>query len=269
MTKYISSLKINLIIISLVITSIGLSQNDIESKEFNLSGNINVSNNGFSLIPLFSLGEPATVIDLSFGNDRLSFDPSFSFELNGLKPWILDFRWNYKIIKQEKYLVNLGLFLPGLFFRNTTFEKNGDQLEGVFIWRSIVSTLNLSYSFSDKFSLGIFYFRPFPIEQIDPNQPRRGSVLSIKSSLRNLKISESIKINWNPELYFPKIDEKSGIFVAQNILIEFKNFPLSISSNMNKAIDFGNFTGKEFDWNVGINYSFNNTFAKKKKNQDF
>ena len=90
--------------------------------------------------------------------------------------------------------------------------------------------------------------------------------MSIKSSLRNLKISESIKINWNPELYFPKIDEKSGIFVAQNITIKFKNFPLSFSSNMNKAIDFGNFTGKEFDWNLGINYSFNNTFLKKEKN---
>ena len=197
MTKYISILKTNLIVILLIVSSIGLSQNNIESKEFNLSGNINVSNNGFSLIPLFSLEEPATVIDLSIGNDRLSFDPSFSFELNGLRPWILDFRWNYKIIKQENYLVSLGLFLPGLFFRNTTFEKNGDELEGVLIWRSIVSTLNFSYSFSNKFSLGIFYFRPFPIQKIDPDQPRRGSVLSIKSSLRNLKISESIKVNWS------------------------------------------------------------------------
>lgn len=261
-------MKKNLIIILLAGTNILLSQNDIETKKFNMAGNINISNNGFSLIPLFSLGEPATVIDISFGNDLLTFNPSFSFELNGLKPWIFDFRWNYKLIKEEKYNVSLGLFLPGLFFRNTTFEKNGDELEGVLTWVSIVSTLNFSYLFSDNFSLGIFYFKPSPIQKIDPEQPKKASVLSIKSSFRNLKISESIKINWNPELYFPRIDEKSGTFVAQSVSIQFKNLPVSFSSNMNKALDFGNFTGKQFDWNVGINYSFNNTFVKKKKNKN-
>jgi len=91
-------------------------------------------------------------------------------------------------------------------------------------------------------------------------------MISIKSFIENLKIGESITINWSPEVYYPKVDNKSGIFAAQNISVRFKNSPISFSSSMNKAIDFSNFTGKSFDRNIGINYSFNNKFIKKTKN---
>jgi len=57
----------------------------------------------------------------------------------------------------------------------------------------------------------------------------------------------------------------TNILLSQND-IETKKF--NMAGNMNKALDFGNFTGKQFDWNVGINYSFNNTFVKKKKNKN-
>ena len=88
-------------------------------------------------------------------------------------------------------------------------------------------------------------------------------MLSFKSQIRNIKLGDLITINWIPEIYFPKVDNQTGIFAAQNISFRFINSPISISSSMNKAIDFGNFTGKSFDWNIGINYSFNNKYIKK------
>ena len=88
-------------------------------------------------------------------------------------------------------------------------------------------------------------------------------MLSFKSQIGNIKLGDLITINWIPEIYFPKVDNQTGIFAAQNISFRFTNSPISISSSMNKAIDFGNFTGKSFDWNIGINYSFSNKYIKK------
>ena len=50
------------------------------------SGQVTVTNNGISLIPSFSLGEPAALFNLSMGRGRFSFDPELRFALEG-KPW--------------------------------------------------------------------------------------------------------------------------------------------------------------------------------------
>jgi hypothetical protein len=35
---------------------------------------------------------------------------------------------------------------------------------------------------------------------------------------------------------------------------------------MNKALYFGDLSGKKFDWNIGINYSFDLKLVKPEKN---
>ena len=50
---------------------------------------------------LFSLGNLATTINLSVGGKRLSFDPQFRFDLDGMRPWSFLFIWHYKLIKKE------------------------------------------------------------------------------------------------------------------------------------------------------------------------
>ena len=46
-------------------------------------------------------------------------------------------------------------------------------------------------------------------------------MLSFKSQIRNIKLGDLITINWIPEIYFPKVDNQTGIFAAQNILWDF------------------------------------------------
>ena len=79
------------------------AQDGSNDKEIVISGKINLTNNGFSFIPLFSLGKPATTINLSVGGKRLSFDPQFRFDLDGMRPWSFLFIWHYKLIKKERF----------------------------------------------------------------------------------------------------------------------------------------------------------------------
>lgn len=75
-----------------------------DSRTLDVRGNISVTNNGFSNIPSFSLGQPATVINLSAAGKRLSFEPELRFSLEG-KPWSFLFWGRYKVINTKKYLL--------------------------------------------------------------------------------------------------------------------------------------------------------------------
>ena len=211
---------------------------------------------------MFTLGKPATVINFSLGDDRFSFNPSLSFDLNGLRPWVFDFIWSYKLINNEKYNLIFNQFIPGLYFHKISYENNNIKQSAFSPWVSTVSTVDFFYLVSPNFKFGFTFFNAFPIKK-NKDQPNIARMLSFKSQIGNIKLGDLITINWIPEIYFPKVDNQTGIFAAQNISFRFNNSPISISSSMNKAIDFGNFTGKSFDWNIGINYSFNNKYIKK------
>lgn len=47
----------------------------VQKPVYHFNGNVSITNNGFSLIPSFSLGKPATVAIISVGGERFSLDP--------------------------------------------------------------------------------------------------------------------------------------------------------------------------------------------------
>lgn len=55
---------------------------------FFFKSDLSITNNGFSIIPAFTLGKPAALLDMKMGNNRLSFEPQFRFALEG-RPGLL------------------------------------------------------------------------------------------------------------------------------------------------------------------------------------
>ena len=72
------------------------------------SGAVSLTNNGISLIPTFSLGKPATIISLSMGRGRLSFEPELRFSLEA-NPRSFLFWWRYKLVRSDKFAINVGI----------------------------------------------------------------------------------------------------------------------------------------------------------------
>ena len=105
-----------------LLMNICFSQDSNKSKQYNFDGNVNITNNGFSFIPLFSLGKPATTVNLSIGDDRLTFDPQFRFDLEGLKPWSILFTWHYKLIQKKRFRLKIGAYLPAYAFNKISYE---------------------------------------------------------------------------------------------------------------------------------------------------
>ena len=74
------------ILLLLWLPTLVFSQSANENNPITTSGNIQVNNNGISLVPSFALGRPAVSALLLVRKNRFTFNPQYNFVLDA-KPW--------------------------------------------------------------------------------------------------------------------------------------------------------------------------------------
>lgn len=243
----------------LLISSFGSSQSTDSTKHrTNFSGVISATNNGFSLVPTFSLGKPAVVTTFNVsGKGRLSFEPEFRYSME-FKPWSLIFIWRYKLIRKEKFQLALGTHLPALNFVNGKTMLNGVEQDVIRVRRFFpVVEVIPNYKISDHFSLSAYYLFSIGLEK---EVTRNNHFISLRPSFTNISLSKQYYMNLHLQFYYLKLDEPDGFYTAGGLTLARRNFPFSISTLMNKAID-SNINAKQFDWNVSLNYAFGKSYV--------
>ena len=66
-----------------------------------------------------------------------------------------------------------------------------------------------------------------------------------------------------PSVYYLKMDENHGFYVNAGLSLAKRNFPLSVSTLVNKTIHTEIPVGEDFLWNVSLVYTFNNKYMKQ------
>ena len=117
-----------------------------------------------------------------------------------------------------------------------------------------------SYKISDKVSIGIYYLRGQGFDE----GIKQSNFLVLNSSFANLFISEKFYFNISPQVYYLTLDKDQGYYAVAFITLAKKDFPISISSILNKAIDTQIAPEDDFIWNVSLNYSFGGTKKVRK-----
>ena len=220
------------------------------------SGIINVTNNGFSNIPSFSLGKPATIINLAVGRKRTSFEPELRFSLEG-KPWSFLFWLRHKVILRPKYQLSVGIH-PGFNFRYEDAVIKGVEGNYIVTRRYLTEELNQNFVVSKQVSISLYYMYG---RGIDVGTTKHTHYLSLRAAFLNLKIAKDITVRLNPQVFYLKTDDKDGFFLAVSLGIMKKNWPISIGAMMNQKIK-STIVAKDFNWNVGLNYIFGGKFKK-------
>lgn len=253
--------KIILLFCFVLMTSFGFCQSTDSTKHtLNFSGIVSATNNGFSLVPTFSLGEPAivTIFNVS-GRGRLSFEPEFRYSME-FKPWSLVFIWRYKLVRKEKFQFTLGTHLPALNFISGPVVKNGVAQEAIQARRFFpVVEVIPNYVINKHFSLSLFYLYSIGMEK---DVTRNNHFLSLRPSFNQIPLSKQYYLNLNLQFYYLKLDEPDGFYTAGGLTLARRDFPFSISTLMNKAID-SDVNAKNFDWNVSLNYAFGKSYVEK------
>lgn len=221
-------------------------------------GNVTLTNYGISFIPNFTLGKPAAIFDMSAGRGKLSFEPQFRFALTG-KPWSFVFWWRYKLVNNEKFLVNIGGH-PSVTFKTNSFLIDGVSTEKTVASQYLAGELAPNYLLSKSSSIGIYYFYGYGLSK---DVIRNTHMLSLRGSFSNIKLSKEIFLKLNPQVYYLRMADKEGTYFSSSLTLAKRNFPLSVSTLFNQTIKTEILAGKNFIWNVSLVYSFNKEYVER------
>lgn len=250
-----------LILVPLLFAQSAFSQKKDSTKSISyFSGAVSVTNNGISIVPSFSLEKPAIQFNLSIGKSRFSFEPDLRFSLEG-KPWSMLFWGRYKLAITDKFNMNVGTHL-GLNFKTSLLPINGDSSTATVTRRYLAGELFPGYSLAKNISAGIYYLYS---HGLDAGTIGNTHFITFNIKFSNIRIADQFFIRFNPQLYYLRLDAQDGFYFTSTLTAAKKNFPLSVSSTINKIINT-NITGsKNFVWNASLIYSFSKKYVEKKQ----
>jgi hypothetical protein len=242
----------NLFFITFVFTSAIAQHTDTIKASTIFSGNINVTNNGISLVPTFTLGKPATVIDLSVRKKRLSFEPQLRFALEGAKPWSFIYWMRYKIVEGKKFNLHTGVH-PSYVFSNSEINIGTDIKEITTVKRYWAGELAQSLRLSNRLNLGVYYLHAYGIGK---DITKHSQLLAINASFSNVKLYKKLGLKYAPQVFYLKLDNFDGYYFTQTLTLTFGKLPFNLSSITTKALQT-KIPSKDFVWNISVNYQFN------------
>jgi hypothetical protein len=250
--------------IAMIISQLSFAQkNENDSlqiqKKLYFKGNVSITNNGFSVIPTFTLGKPATQAILALGGKKFSFEPELRFALEA-KPWSFIFWFRYKLLKIKKFSLSIGAH-PALNFRSENNLTNGLPNEVLVTRRFLAGELAPSFQLTKGIGISAYYLYAHGLDQ---GLTQNTQFIAFRNHFSQILITRKLYLQFNPQVFYLKMDNRDGFFFTSVLSLAKRDFPLSIASIMNKAIKT-NIVSKDFDWNVSLVYSFNTQLTKQGK----
>lgn len=218
---------------------------------------LSITQNGFSFIPSFSLGKPAIIFEPSIGNKRLSFEPQFRFALEG-KPWSFIFIYRYKLINKSKFYLQAGGHIPALVFSTQSVSRNGVTENAIVSQRFLAVELTPNYTLSENSSIGMYLLRG---HGFDKGGVQDSYYAGVRAAITNVNLTKQLFLKFTPQVYYLKTDDHDGAYMTNTLTLAMRNFPISISNIVNKAIQT-DIPGKDFNWNVSVVYSFDKNYVR-------
>lgn len=221
-------------------------------------GIITATNNGVSIIPSFTLGRPALLMDLSLSGERFSFDPMLRFGMDG-KPWSFVFWGRYKAIKDKRFTLSLGGH-PAFIFQERMVKVNGKEEKMLVSQRFLAMEIAPMYKVSKKLSMGLYYLQG---HGFNPVPPRDSRFLALNTVVSGLPIGGGFNMRVNPQLFYLNVDGSSGTYFTSNFTVSKPGFPIGFQGLFNQKIK-SSIPGDDFIWNVGLLYIFSTPYQKVK-----
>jgi hypothetical protein len=215
------------------------------------SGSIMATNNGFSIVPTFSLNSPAAVINLSWRKKKLSFEPDIRLVPDGSKGGLL-FWLRYRLVDNKKFSLRVGAHPAFSFIRREVTDNNVSS-EITEMLRFVAFEVVPNYKIKPNWSVGAMYLQGHGLQS---HGPQNTHVLFLNSSISNIKVGGDFRLHIIPVIYFLDVDGNFGKYFTATEILSNTKWPFSIQSSINKTISSNLPGNKDFMWNVGLTYSF-------------
>ena len=221
------------------------------------SGSVGVTNNGFSIIPTFSLNSPATIINLAWRKNRFSFEPDIrlipSASKGGMLWWV-----RYRLIDRKKFSFRVGAH-PAFTLIRRSITDNGTTTEITEMLRFVAFEAVPSYQISQKFGVSAMYLEGHGLQKHGPQLTR---ALFLNTAITNIGLGKQLSGYLFPSVYFLYTDGFRGSYLTMTGGVAHKKLPFSLQGTINQTFQSNIPGNKDFMWNVTLNYSFRKNLKK-------
>lgn len=247
------------LLVFLKLSHFSFSQKTDSAKSvFQFGGAVLVTNNGISLIPTFSLGEPAAIFNIYMAKKKLSFEPELRFSLEG-KPWSFLFWWRYKLVTANRFRLGVGAH-PAMNFRTIPTVVNGDTIDRIVTRRYLAAELTPNYFVAKNISIGFYYLYS---HGIDREAVRNTHFLTFNSNFSDVKLVDQLYMRFTPQVYYLRQNSDDGLYATATVALAHRKFPISTMAIFNKEIETNIPGSQDFNWNISLIYSFNKVYVEK------
>jgi hypothetical protein len=246
-----------LLIIFLFSANVFSQKIDSTKAQSSFSGSVGITNNGFSIIPTFSLNSPATIINLAWRKNKISFEPDIRLVADASKGGML-FWLRYRLIEQKKFNLRVGVH-PAFSYIRRKVSDNGTSTEITEMLRFAAFEVVPNYQIKPNWSVGAMYLNGNGLQK---HGPQTTHVLFLNTSISDLKLGGNFRFQIIPIVYFLNVDKSIGKYFTATGILSNKKLPLSLQYTFNKTISSNIAGNKDFMWNVMLNYSFNKKYKR-------
>ncbi len=254
-----SSLKIIGFVCFLLFSKICYAETTTDStqKEMQFATTALITNNGVSVIPIFSLGKPAAIINFTVGR-KFTFEPEFRVSLEG-KPWSFIYWFRYKLAKTPKFSLSIGAH-PAIIFKTIPVTINGNNEQILRAQRFVAAEMAQNYRFNNHVNLGFYYLVGAGSVE---NKTKPTNLLVLRSGYNNINLGKEFVAGINSQLIYLFTNGEEGSYVNATLTLAHKRSPVSLSYFYNQPINTSIIGGKNPLWNIGATYAFNKMFKLK------
>jgi hypothetical protein len=234
------------------------SQNpDSTQNTTTFSGSVGITNNGFSIIPSFSLNSPAVVTNLSWRKKRFSFEPDIRLVPNASKGGLL---WwlRYRLVENKKFTLRVGVH-PAFSLIRRPDTENGSNKDITEMLRFAAFEVVPSYQVSKKFGVSAMYLQGHGLQK---HGPQFTNVLFLNTSVTNIGLGKNLKFHLFPSVFFLQTDGYRGDYLTVTGVLAHNKLPFSLQSTINQTLKSDVPANQNFMWNVTLNYNFRKTYKK-------
>lgn len=216
------------------------------------TGNIGITNNGFSIVPTFSFNSPAIISQMNWKNNKFSIEPDIRLAPDGTKGSILLW-FRYNLINTKHFSLRSGLHPAVNWFpKNILVNENISEIYQ--LRRFLAWELAPNIKINNHANAGVYYLQGNGLQK---DGARTTHFVNLYLGISDINLGKHLKLNVLPSVYYLYLDKKEGVYFTATNSVRHNKYPFSIQSTINKTIQTKIEGGKDFLWNIAFIHFLN------------
>lgn len=224
------------------------------------SGQVGVTNNGFSIIPSFSLNSPAVLLNGSIRKNKLSFEPDIRLVPDASKGGFL-FWLRYRLVDHPKFKLRLGAH-PAFSFIHRDITINGNTTKITEMLRFGAFEVVPSYQIKPNWGVSAMYLQGHGLQHHGPQLTR---ALFLNTNISNIQFGKQLRFHLFPSVFFLNTDGYKGNYLTVTGVLAHTELPFTLQGTINQTFKSNIPNNQDFMWNVMVAYNFRKTFKTVKE----